>query len=173
MIEKNKFTEEKNILWVDDDVNRPALEPDRDELKERNSNIIGVPGPDGFIKIINEGNDQIRVDGFLVDCLLMDTMLPNGEELSSKETDNTTKTGLTLIKKLFESGKYENIPIIIYSVVDEDEIKDYCSEKGIPLDKITILNKSMTSRMFANKVVEIVEPGQKQSINEDHENAQS
>lgn len=163
MNEKKYFSSRKNILWVDDDINKPALEPDRDELQERNCNIVPKTRPDDFLKIINEGNE--RIDGFLVDCLLIDTMMPNGKELSSKETDNTTRTGLVLIKKLFNSGNYSNIPIIVYSVVDEDEIKNYCTENEIPLDRITILNKSMTSSDFANKVVEKVESVQKLNSN--------
>lgn len=159
MIEKIKFSKEKNILWLDDDINKPALEPDCDELKERNCKITGVIGPNSFLKKINENNE--RIDGFFIDCFLIDTMLPNGDYLTFKETDNNTKTGLIILKKLIESGKYVGVPIIVYSVIDEGEIKDFCHEKGIPLDRVTILNKSMTSKDFANKVVEIVEPEQK------------
>lgn len=159
MNEKKYFSTRKNILWVDDDINKPALEPDRDELQERNCNIVPKTRPDDFLKIINEGSE--RIDGFLVDCLLIDTMMPNGKTFSSKETDNTTRTGLVLIKRLFESGNYKNIPIIVYSVVDEDEIRKYCTENEIPLDRIKILNKSMTSGDFANSVVEIVESSSK------------
>lgn len=161
MTEKKKFSKRKNILWVDDDVNKPALEPDRDELGERNCQIIPESRPDNFLKIIKDDNK--RIDGFLIDCLLIDTMMPKGNELSLNETSNTTRTGLALIKRLFESGNYGTIPIIVYSVVDEDEIKDFCFENKIPLSRITILNKSISSRDFADKVVEIVEPKRKQT----------
>lgn len=161
MSEKKLFSTRKNILWIDDDINKPALEPDRDELNDRNCQIIPKTRPDDFLKIIKDGNG--RIDSFLIDIMLIDTMMPNGKELSSKETDNTTRTGLVLIKRLFESEKYKNIPIIVYSVVDEDEIKDYCIKHEIPLDNITILNKSMRSSDFANEVVDVVESFQKQN----------
>lgn len=148
MSEKKCFSTKKKILWVDDDINKPALEPDRDELQERNCTIVPITRPDDFLEIINGGNDSN------VDCLLIDTMMPNGKELSSIETDNTTRTGLALIKRLFESDNYKNIPIIVYSVVDEDVIWEYCNENGISLDRITILNKSMKSSDFANTVVD-------------------
>lgn len=151
MSEKKYFSTRKNILWVDDDIDKPALEPDRDELADRNCLIIPQKRPDDFLKIINDGNE--RIDGFPVDCIIIDAMMPNGKILSSKETNNTTRTGLVLIKRLFESGNYKNIPIIVYSVVDEDEIRNYCIENEIPLEMITILNKSMTSSDFANNVV--------------------
>lgn len=158
MIEKIKFTKKRNILWVDDDIKKPALEPDRDELKERNCKITEMTGPKSFLEKLNDSNE--RIDGVLIDCFLIDTMLPNGDNLTFKETDNNTKTGLILLKRLIESGKYREVPIIVYSVIDEDEIRDFCLEKRIPLDRVTILNKSMTPKDFANKVVEIVEPEQ-------------
>lgn len=153
MINKIKFTNKKKILWIDDDIKKPALEPDRDELEGRNCTIIDMIEPNIFLKRINNNNEND--DDFHIDCFIVDAMLPNGC-LSSKETKNTTRTGLVLIKKLFESGRYQNVPVIVYSVVDEEEIRDFCSEQKIPLDRIKILNKSMRSREFADEVVELL-----------------
>jgi len=154
MTNKIKFTEKKKILWIDDDINKPALEPDRDELERRNCTIIDMIDPDGFMKEIKNSNECIN--GFPIDCFIIDAMMPHGNYLSLKETKNTTRTGLVLIKKLFDSRKFQNVPVIVYSVLDEEEIMDFCSEHGIPLDRVTILNKSLKPREFADKIVEIL-----------------
>ena len=73
-----------------------------------------------------------------------------------------------------ESGKYQNVPIIVYSVVDEDEIKEFCSERNIPLAGVTILSKSIKSKEFADRVVKIVESEQFQTHkDEEHGKMQS
>jgi len=149
MSKKNIFSTKKNILWVDDHINNPALEPDMDELKERNCTIIGVPKAEDFLKIIRDNT-------YHVDCIIIDSMMPNGTKLSLNETANATRTGLALIKILCKSVNYKEVPIIVYSVLPESEIKDYCSENDIPLNRVTILKKTCPSKVFANEIVNIV-----------------
>lgn len=54
----------KNILWVDDDVNRFALLPDRDELESRGFKIIEAPRPEDLQKVLR---DQV----FQIDCIII------------------------------------------------------------------------------------------------------
>lgn len=143
--ENKRFQERKNILWVDDDVRKPALEPDRDELESKNCHIIEAAKPDEFLKIIKE--DAYKIDGIIIDI-----SIPIGNSLSIEETNNGTRTGLALIERLKESSNYQDVPVVVYSVINDEMVLSYCNKYEIPY-----LEKTMKSRDFANKIVEIIE----------------
>lgn len=139
--EKKTFSERKNILWVDDDVNKPALEPDREEIDSRNCIIIEAAKPAEFLKIINEG--AYKIDGIIIDISMR-----IGNSLSIEETRNGTRTGLALVKRLKESQNYKDVPIVVYTVIDDDDVISYCEENEIPY-----LKKSDDSIEDVNMIV--------------------
>lgn len=134
-------TEKKNILWVDDDVNKPALLPDRDELESRGFTIIPAERVDDFLKIIRDGIHKI-------DCIIIDMSMATGS-IDLKQAKNGTRTGMVLIEALKKSC-YKNVKVVVYSVIDGDDIREYCG------DEILYLDKSITSNVFANKIEEII-----------------
>lgn len=134
-------TEKKNILWVDDDVNRPALLPDRDELESRGYTIIPVERVDDFLKIIKEGVHKI-------DCVIIDMLMATGS-IDLKQAKNGTRTGLVLIESLKKSC-YKNVKVVVYTVIDSNDIREFCG------DEILCLDKSITSNVFANRIEEII-----------------
>lgn len=152
MTNKKILSETKNILWVDDDVDKPALKPDRDKLESRNCHIVEATRPDVFFEIIKD-------DSLKIDCIIIDISL-SCDKLGIANTSNGTKTGIILIKKLKETRKYQNIPLIVYSVIAEAESKTFCERIGCPnlLDDIPYWGKSIRSKNFADNVVEILEP---------------
>lgn len=134
-------TEKKNILWVDDDVNRPALLPDRDELESRGFTIIPVERVDDFLKIIKEGVHKI-------DCIIIDMSMATGS-LDLMQAKNGTRTGLVLIEALKKSC-YKNVKVVVYSVINSEDIESFCG------NQIPYLDKSITSKEFADKIMEIL-----------------
>ena len=135
-------TEKKNILWVDDDVNRPALLPDRDELELNGFTIIPVEKADDFLKIIKEGIHKI-------DCIIIDMSMATGS-IDLKQAKNGTRTGLVLIEALKNSSHYKNVKVVVYSVINSDDIREFCG------DEIPYMDKSIKSKEFANKIKEIM-----------------
>lgn len=132
----------KNILWVDDDVNRFALQPDRDELESRGCRIIEAPRPEDLYKVLR---DQI----YQIDCIIVDMVMPIGG-LDIFETVFGTKTGIWLIKEIRETdSKYKETKIIVYTVIEDGDVLQYCRDNNI-----LYLNKSINSKEFANYVMD-------------------
>lgn len=135
-------TEKKNILWVDDDVNKPALLPDRDELESKGFTIIPVERVDDFLKIINEGVHKI-------DCIIIDMSMATGC-LDLTQAKNGTRTGLVLINALKKSC-YKDVKIVVYSVIDSDDLSEFCGSNNIPY-----WDKSIKSKEFADRIKDIL-----------------
>ena len=134
----------KNILWVDDDVNRFALLPDRDELESRGCRIIEAPRPDDLLKVLHEQILQI-------DCIIIDISMPTGS-LDMAESDYGMRTGFVLIQKIRESNsKYKNAKIIVYTVIGDSEVRQFCKDNNI-----LYLNKSIKTKEFADKVMDYI-----------------
>ena len=132
----------KNILWVDDDVSRFALLPDRDELESRGCKIIEAPNPNELIKVLR---DQL----YHIDCIIVDMVMPSGD-LDMVEAGYGTRTGLSLIKLIRETdSKYKDVKIIVYSVLGDEDVRKYCRDNAIPY-----LNKAIESKEFADNIME-------------------
>ena len=134
----------KNILWVDDDIDRFALTADRDELESRGCKIIKASRPEDLLKVLHEQTLQI-------DCIIVDISMPTGE-LDMKEADYGMRTGRTLIRKIRESVSiYKDTPIIVCTVIGDDDVRQYCKDNNIPY-----LNKSISSEEFADSVMDLL-----------------
>lgn len=136
-------TNKKNILWVDDDVNRMALLPDRDALEEKGYNIIAIDRVDDFLHFIKEDSRQI-------DCIILDIHMATGD-LNSIETQNGTRTGIPLYNIIQKTPKYKNTIIVIYSVFKKEDLGKIGEE-----DKIVFLLKDLKSSEFANTISNLV-----------------
>ena len=132
----------KNILWVDDDIDRFALMADRDELESRGCKIIMAPRSEDLLKVLREQILQI-------DCIIIDISMPIGE-LDMEEAKYGMRTGFALIKKIRESDSiYKDTPIIVYTVIGDDDVRQYCKDNDI-----LYLNKSsVSSEGFADFVM--------------------
>lgn len=133
--------EEYNILWIDDDINGPELLSERDALEEKGCNITPITHPDELqINVIPSFN-----------CIIMDLFMPVGKKLSLQETKGGSRTGFVLLKKITE--KFPNSLIVIYTVFDIPEVKNYCNNK----QHICYLSKSsFSAEEFADKIVELI-----------------
>ncbi len=75
--------------------------------------------------------------------------MPTGD-LDMVEADFGMRTGRSLIKIIRESySKYKDVKIIVYTVIGDEDVRQYCSDNGIPY-----LNKSVKPKEFANFVMD-------------------
>lgn len=133
----------KNILWVDDDIDRFALMADRDELESRGGSIIKAPRPEDLLKVLRE--QILKIDGIIVDI-----SMPTGE-LDMEEAEYGMRTGLALIRKIRESDSiYKDTPIIVYTVIGKDDVRQYCDDNHIPYRN----KSSVSSKEFADFVMD-------------------
>lgn len=133
----------KNILWIDDDVNRMALLPDRDALEERGYNIIAIDRVDNFLKFIKEDNRQM-------DCVILDIHMATGD-LDPIETQNGTRTGIPIFKAIQGNPNYKNAIVVVYSVFKKEDLESFGEN-----DSIVFLSKDIKSSEFAERIYELV-----------------
>lgn len=129
-----------NILWIDDDVDNPELASEVDALKEKGCVITAVTNPDAL---------QINlIPSF--DCCIIDLSLPVGKKLTLSETQNGSRTGFVLLKKIKE--KHPTAKTIVYSVFEAPKVTKYCQDNNIPC-----WNKSQyLADDFAKDVIKII-----------------
>lgn len=132
----------KNILWVDDDVNRMALLPDRDALEAKGFNIIAIEKVDDFLHFIKKDNSHI-------DCVIFDMLMATGS-LDPAMAKNGTRTGILLYDELQQSP-HRNAKVVVYSVHDKTEFESFGDNKDI-----LFLTKDIKSSEFANKISDLV-----------------
>ena len=111
------------VLWVDDDINNSRLRVERDEFEENKITIIRAENPDECWKQLNDSK---------VDLIILDISMPLGENIQLQESLGGMRTGLVLLKKLMEDNRTKEIMKIVYTIVDDQDVKDYCSENDIP-----------------------------------------
>lgn len=132
------------IIWVDDEINQAELRPDKEELKDLGCEIVGLKSADEFINFLSKPHNNT-----IYDAIIIDMMLPVGAELDIKDAGYGSRTGLLLIDKIRENTLYENVKLIVYSIVDDVEIAKKCEEKGVLYLKKT----EILSSEFADKVM--------------------
>lgn len=113
----------RKILWLDDDIDNASLRTEKTELSSRGYTIVGLSTPDDFDKAIKENVE--------FDCFIIDVSLPVGSRLDIGEAKKGLRTGLVLLKEIANMDKFSNVPIIVYTIVSDHEIKTYCREHNI------------------------------------------
>ena len=157
----------KKIIWVDDDINNPELQPERDELELSNIDVEAYDNTDDFLKRIEEIDDKpncVVMDmNMPIDGIIVDMSIAVGKKFDIVEAKKGMRTGMLLIEKLLEKKQFQGVPIIVYSVVDQDEdLKHFCRE-----NTIKYWNKSdCMPDEFAEKIKRIIEKNE----SEGHEN---
>ena len=134
--------ERKNILWVDDDVNKIALLPDRDELESKGFNIIPIDRVDEFLNFIASDHGEIA-------CVILDMLMATGN-LDITDTENGTRTGKVLYDKLKES-RYRDVKVVVYSVHKRNEFASFGDNADI-----VFLSKDIKSSEFAQQINNII-----------------
>jgi CheY-like chemotaxis protein len=111
----------KKILWIDDDVNRYSLMPYIDELNEKGFTIVKAENPDEIYKILSRQKDFL--------CIIVDISMPLGEKIPFGEAKGGMQTGLVILKKLVEDKTLANVKKIVFTIVNDDEVREYCNSQ--------------------------------------------
>ncbi len=112
------------ILWVDDD--GKSLEPFIDELEEADYKIEMAYVPERLLECLEEKLQEIN-------CIIMDIMMPTGELVDMKSSKVGVLTGLELLKILKANPEYKSIPVLIFTILKDQEVVTYASKNGMPL----------------------------------------
>ncbi|MFA6449770.1 MAG: hypothetical protein WCX65_09895 [bacterium] len=113
------------ILWVDDDLSL-TLKSFMDELKENGYEIIMVTNPDD----ISDKFAQYNITG-----IIMDIMLPTGQSISNEDSKMGILTGLEILKKLKEDKTTSQIPIVIFTILSNQDVSTWARVNNIKLLK--------------------------------------
>lgn len=132
------------IIWVDDDINRSELRADKEELMERGCEIISIPNTDAFLEILkeNQGNSDC-------DCIILDLSMPVGNEFKPEDAAYGSRTGLLLMKKIRENFIFHNVKIIVFTIVESEELEKECRKA----DALYLKKANLLSYEFADKVM--------------------
>lgn len=137
------------IIWVDDDINRPELRAEKEELQERGCEIIAVQDTDEFLELLKKPQENFNYDG-----VILDLSMPVGYEFTLKEAAYGSRTGLLLLKKIRENILFQNIKVIVYSIVDNDNVDRECKRaNALYLKKANLLADD-----FAERVMDWINP---------------
>jgi len=137
------------ILWVDDDL-QITLKPFMDEVREDGYELFMVQNPDEMWKILETRRTEI-------DAIIMDIMLPTGNTVDSAEARMGVITGLLILKKLKQNDDYSSIPVIIFTILSDQEVMEWAKKNNI-----TYLQKQVTSPL------ELLSQVNKLNINKDN-----
>lgn len=136
--------EKKKIIWIDDDIETPILDPYVDELEEDGFSIIKVKKTDGFMDLIKNESDTIT-------AILVDIIMPPGD-IDFGEARGGLRTGIVILKKILEDRDLETIPKIVVSNVDDSVVIDFCKKQSIPC----LSKGEYFSNTFVEKVKELI-----------------
>lgn len=127
------------VLWVDDDINNSRLRVERDEFEENEITIIRAENPDECLEQLNNSK---------VDLIILDISMPLGGNIQPQESLGGMRTGLVLLKILMEKEQTKGIKKIIYTIVDDQDVKEYCSKNDIPyLSKQEIFPEELVEKV--------------------------
>jgi len=113
----------EKILWIDDDVDF-ALNAFIDELEDdANYQVLRAQTPDKAWQMLEEKP---------ITAIIMDVMMPTGEIIDSKTSQQGVYTGLRLLEKIKDDPKYAKIPALIFTSLSKDkEVKKWGKENNV------------------------------------------
>ena len=130
------------ILWVDDDIDRLKLQPYLDAFEDKDFEIIKVANPDDVDKAIESNRD--------IQCIILDISMPTGESIGVKESKGGMRTGLLVLGKLVSNDSIRLIKKVVFTIVSNAEVKEYCNSRGIPC----LLKQDYVASSFVAKIIE-------------------
>jgi len=132
------------ILWIDDDINRLKLQPYLDGFEDGGFEIIKVANPDDVDKAIESNRD--------IQCIILDISMPTGESFGTKKSKGGMRTGLLVLGKLVDNARMDHIKKVVFTIVSNAEVKEYCNSWGIPC----LLKQDYIASSFVAKIEEII-----------------
>lgn len=113
------------ILWIDDD-NALSLMSYIDELEEGGLEVVHIRVPDQMGDAIEARRNRIQ-------AIIMDILMPTGNLIDIGEARQGYRTGLVLLKRLKEDSRYATIPVLIFTILSNQEVKEWAARYKVPL----------------------------------------
>ena len=137
--------ENLNILWIDDDINSMSLKPYLDEIKDYGYEIYGVENPDKVQNALEKCFKHLSL-------IIIDISMPLGNSIDASEARNGTRTGLVLLKQISANRLLDSVPIIVFTIVNDQGVKEWCDNQSIPyLHKQTEFPETLLLKI--NKII--------------------
>lgn len=146
-----------NILWVDDDIEMPELRADKTSLIKKECNIIGFKTPDSFLDYIDDNRNKPED----VDCIIIDLSIPRPDKIMGRIKDRIklkkTLEGLAtghILLELIKDSQFKQTLITIYTITDNDEVKEYCKNN---INTHYINKSDYLSDEFADEIINLIQ----------------
>lgn len=117
----------KKIIWIDDDINRSFLRPYVVELMDNDFDIIKVNASDD----VKNNLENMKGDNSLV-AIIIDIAMPTGNIINFRKARGGLRTGIIILKDLLKNENYAKVPKIVFTNVDDEEVKKFCKGNDIP-----------------------------------------
>ena len=122
----NMDLEKIMIVWIDDDVSI-TLDPFVDEIEDAGVKVHRIFNTQ---KVFEELNEKANV----IDGIILDIMMPIGS-YNGHDAKMGLITGYLLLKDIKKHDNLRDIPVIIFTIYDEPDVKKYAREMNIPFLK--------------------------------------
>jgi hypothetical protein len=114
----------RRIIWCDDDLF--FFKSTVEELEELYDVHITRNADEFWRKLTS--HDQNYFSG-----VIMDVILPHGEIVSAKQSENGERTGLVLLEMLKSSGSFSALPVVLLSIRDNHDIDAMAKTHRVPV----------------------------------------
>lgn len=113
------------LLWVDDDI-EGSLKPFLDEMEDSGYIVIRARTPEEMWNQLSKNEKKIQ-------GIIMDIMLPTGDKIKSGDAQMGVTTGLVLLELLKSKHKYSDIPILIFTILNNQKVFDWAKKYSVPM----------------------------------------
>ncbi len=110
------------IIWLDDD--RSSLDVVSRYLQYRGYQIRTAATPEEFYELLGSLQSPKGI--------IMDIMLPTGKRVDKHRSKSGVHTGWVILQDLNQDERYCSIPVVIYTILTDQKVKNWASEHDIP-----------------------------------------
>ena len=134
----------KQILWIDDDIKSSILRPYVDEFFDNGYSILKVKNPDDIEENLKDPQGIIAI--------IIDVSMPTGETVDFHKAKGGLHTGFIVLKRLLDKEELNHAKKIVFTIVEDSEIMNFCKEVGIPYLK----KNDYVSDTFEKKIEDLL-----------------
>lgn len=111
------------LLWVDDDIDG-SLKPFLDELEDSGYKVDRARNPE-------EMWTQLEKHAGNFDAVIMDIMLPTGDQIKPSDAQMGVTTGLVLLEMLTAEKRFGHLPVLIFTILSNQSVQDWATRHHV------------------------------------------
>ena len=146
-----KVNEKSKILWVDDTFANELHElmAYQYQLEKKGEfDLVKIYNVDEALKVLETGNENFA-------CIILDIMMPYGTRMTKADTEDCTRTGIILARKIRLMDKYKDVPIVLLTgVLLSPETQAKCKKEDLPC----FIKADITPKDFLKEIQKIANP---------------